>query len=159
MDHTQNTQSGTSTPSTPTPPAGGMPADLLARLTAAGVPLDDLTQAGLVWAEETPPRSLSRQVTLALVELERDRPGSHKTWSPYLRILVDGLPDLCPCACETCSTGPCPCRSGVHANGCLPPAGEDLTAPTATPAPAAGTSTRWSAATSATSPGGPAARR
>ena len=126
MDHTQNTQPGTSTPSTPTPPAGGMPADLLARLTAAGVSLDDLTQAGLVWAEETPPRSLSRQVTLALVELERDRPGSHKTWSPYLRILVDGLPDLCPCACETCSTGPCPCRSGVHANGCLPPAGEDL---------------------------------
>lgn len=124
MDHTHHPQPSTPAPSTP--PSGGLPADLLARLTAAGVSLDDLTHAGLVRAEASPDRSLARQVALALNELERDRPGSYKTWSPYLRILVHGLPDLCPCACETCSTGPCPCHSGTHAPDCLTPSDEDL---------------------------------
>lgn len=67
MDHTHHPQPSTPAPSTPapsTPPSGGLPADLLARLTAAGVSLDDLTHAGLVRAEASPDRSLARQVAL-----------------------------------------------------------------------------------------------
>ena len=74
MNHNPRPSTGT-----PTGSPDDRPIDLLATLAAAGVTLDDLAQVGLVRAEETPTRSLSGQVTRALVELERDRPGSHKT--------------------------------------------------------------------------------
>ncbi|MCW2677416.1 MAG: hypothetical protein JWR70_2456 [Modestobacter sp.] len=34
-------------------------------------------------------------VTEAIAAMRRDLPDSEKTWAPYLRLLVDGLPGLC----------------------------------------------------------------
>lgn len=57
----------------------------------------------------------------ALPALHRDLPDSVKTWGPYLELLIDGLPELCPCPCVTCSTGPCPCTAEGHETSCQMP--------------------------------------
>ncbi|MCF6506582.1 hypothetical protein E9549_04040 [Blastococcus sp. MG754426] len=67
-----------------------------------------------------------KAVAEATTALRQDLPDSEKTWAPYLRLLVDGLPDVCPCPCPACATGPCPCPGGAdgHAGGCTMPEGE-----------------------------------
>jgi hypothetical protein len=64
-----------------------------------------------------------RAVTEAIAAMCRDLPSSVKTWAPYLRLLVDGLPGMCPCPCPNCATGPCPCPGGAggHAEACAMP--------------------------------------
>jgi hypothetical protein len=65
-------------------------------------------------------------VTDAIAAMSRDLPGSVKTWAPYLRLLAEGLPDLCPCPCPACSAGSCPCPGGAegHDGTCAMPADE-----------------------------------
>jgi hypothetical protein len=67
-----------------------------------------------------------QMVSDAVQAMRRDRPRSEKTWAPYLRLLVDGLPQMCPCPCPACAAGPCPCIGGAHghADGCAMPADE-----------------------------------
>lgn len=61
-------------------------------------------------------------VALALPALRRDLPDSVKTWEPYLLLLVDGLPAVCPCPCDGCSAGSCPCTvAGLHDASCTMP--------------------------------------
>ena len=62
----------------------------------------------------------------ALRALKQDLPSSFKTWAPYLQLFVDGLPQLCPCPCTTCASGPCPCGTApeAHASACTMPADE-----------------------------------
>ena len=101
--------------------------ELLARLRAAGLSLSDLATSGLIPPTTAGAPTLAVLVPEALAALKRQSPGTHGTWSPYLNMLIDGLPELCPCPCERCSTGPCPCTSGdAHHSGCTPPAGEQL---------------------------------
>jgi site-specific recombinase XerD len=92
---------------------------ILDRMVAAGFSLEEIEAAGLLPAVSTD-RTVATLVADALTELQRGNPGSHRTWAPYLRILKDGLPDVCPCPCEACATGPCLCSDGHHA-GCTPP--------------------------------------
>ena len=47
-------------------------------------------------------------VTDAIAAMRRDPPDSEKTWAPYLRLLVDGLPGMCPCPCPACERGVLP---------------------------------------------------
>jgi site-specific recombinase XerC len=62
-------------------------------------------------------------VTDALPAMRRDLPDSVKTWGPYLQMLTDGLPGVCPCSCVACSTGTCPCgQLGRHHSTCRMPA-------------------------------------
>jgi site-specific recombinase XerC len=62
----------------------------------------------------------------AITALRQDLPRSEKTWAPYLQLLADGLPDMCPCPCPTCAVGPCPCAGGAdaHTDTCAMPADE-----------------------------------
>ena len=41
-------------------------------------------------------------VSDAVHAMRQERPRSVKTWEPYLQLLVDGLPELCPCSCPAC---------------------------------------------------------
>jgi site-specific recombinase XerD len=65
--------------------------------------------------------------------MHQDLPRSVKTWGPYLQVLSDGLPHLCPCPCPTCASGPCPCDEAAgeggdgHAPTCSMPTGEPHT--------------------------------
>lgn len=104
------------------PRPAGETAEILALLAAADVSVDQLR--GLLTTAS--PVLLSAHVTTALAELKRQSPGSHRTWAPYLLMLADGLPDVCPCPCPVCATGECPCPVGEHAADCAPPTGEDL---------------------------------
>jgi integrase len=63
-------------------------------------------------------------VDLAMQAMRADRPDSVKTWGPYLAVLVDGLPLVCPCPCPVCAVGPCPCAPGAdgHDGSCQMPA-------------------------------------
>jgi hypothetical protein len=62
----------------------------------------------------------------AITAMRQDLPRSEKTWAPYLQLLADGLPDMCPCPCPACAAGPCPCPGGTdgHADACAMPADE-----------------------------------
>ncbi|MBN1092806.1 hypothetical protein JKP75_09700 [Blastococcus sp. TML/M2B] len=77
-----------------------------------------------------PPADVSKKaytVRLAVADavraMRQDLPRSEKTWAPYLQLLVDGLPGMCPCPCPACAVGPCPCPGGVdgHADVCAMP--------------------------------------
>ncbi len=59
----------------------------------------------------------------AITAMRQDLPRSEKTWAPYLQLLVDGMPDMCPCPCPACASGPCPCPGGAdgHADTCAMP--------------------------------------
>ena len=130
MDHTQHTKTQHPDPPHPdpphpTPPAGGMPADLLARLSAAGVSLDDLTQAGLVRPRRLrrapsrvrwPGRWSSSSVTgPAATRRGRRTCGS---WSTASRTCARAPADVLH------RTVPLPQRPPRP--DCLPPLGEDL---------------------------------
>ena len=120
------------TNNTPTAPDTGPTPDgqqtvqqaLLERIAAAGLSLSELEAAGLLTAAAPTQPLLAALVEEGLTRLQRDHPGTYRTWAPYLRILAAGLPNLCPCACATCSSGPCPCAGTGHAAGCAPASGE-----------------------------------
>jgi integrase len=63
-------------------------------------------------------------VPRALADMQRYQPGSYTAWGLYVRLLVDGLPDECPCSCSSCAVGPCPCPESidVHHAMCQPSA-------------------------------------
>ena len=67
--------------------------------------------------------SVEQAVADAVTAMRQDLPRSEKTWAPYLRLLVDGLPGMCPCPCPACAVGPCPCPGGAdgHADACAMP--------------------------------------
>jgi hypothetical protein len=69
---------------------------------------------------------VQQAVTDAIAAMRRDLPASEKTWAPYLRLLADGLPGMCPCPCPACATGPCPCPGGAdgHTEACAMSADE-----------------------------------
>jgi hypothetical protein len=83
-------------------------AAMRARLIAAGLDPEEVA------ATLRGPRNLSVADALAdaLTALRRET-RSYKTWGPYLRILAGGLPEVCPCPCSACSTGPCECAGGA----------------------------------------------
>ncbi len=54
---------------------------------------------------------IRQAVTEAIEAMRTERPDSEKTWAPYLRFLVDGLPDVYPCL--ACATGPCLCPAAT----------------------------------------------
>ncbi|SFK73386.1 hypothetical protein [Geodermatophilus ruber] len=60
-------------------------------------------------------------VAEAITAMRRDPPRSEKTWAPYLQLLVDGMPDMCPCSCPACAAGTCPCPGGAdgHDEACV----------------------------------------
>jgi hypothetical protein len=43
--------------------------------------------------------TVRQAVADAVTAMRQDLPRSEKTWAPYLQLLVDGLPDMCPCPC------------------------------------------------------------
>jgi len=89
-----------------------MRAKLLAQLKAAGLSLADLDILTGPAAVDTTLRALLPE---QMVLLRRDMPGSANTWGPYLQMLRDGLPEVCPCPCPTCAVGPWPGRLGPAA--------------------------------------------
>lgn len=72
-------------------------------------------------------RTIATAVDAALPELKRDKPGTYKTYAPYLRLLVDGLPELCACTCIACSSSACTCTTSPngHADACQPSGATD----------------------------------
>lgn len=67
-----------------------------------------------------------QSVADAIKAMRKHQPRSEKTWAPYLQMLADGLPQMCPCPCPACAYGPCPCPGGTggHHDSCLMPNGE-----------------------------------
>ncbi|MCW2621108.1 MAG: hypothetical protein JWL64_710 [Frankiales bacterium] len=84
----------------------------------------DIVEAMLPAADVPKKAYTVRQaVADAVTAMRQDLPRSEKTWAPYLQLLVDGLPDLCPCPCPACAVNPCPCSGGAdgHADACVMP--------------------------------------
>jgi site-specific recombinase XerC len=113
-----------------TTPAAGTPATsdavreaMRATLLAQGYTAGDIET--LLPAKEEVYR-VRQAVADAATAMRRDLPDSEKTWAPYLRLLVDGLPGMCPCPCPACAVGPCPCPGGAagHSEVCAMPADE-----------------------------------
>ncbi|SDO03451.1 Site-specific recombinase XerC [Klenkia soli] len=90
-----------------------------ATLLAQGFSAADID--GMLGAPRQAVNTIRTAVADATAAMRRELPASLKTWGPYLQVLVDGLPDLCPCPCTTCSTGACPCAAGQHADTCTVP--------------------------------------
>ena len=69
-------------------------AALLAQLTAAGLSLADLS---ILTGHASVDTTLRVMLPTELTRLRRDLPSSVATWGPYLQMLCDGLPKVCPC--------------------------------------------------------------
>lgn len=100
--------------------------DLYARLAAAGITPDDLGTLAAARQQTSPTRTAEVLMHGALKTLERDHPGAYKTWVPYLKAMVEGFDQVCPCSCAVCCTGPCPCAAAGHHDTCVPGRGETI---------------------------------
>jgi hypothetical protein len=99
---------------------------MLALLEKFGFSKEKITALAAALAPATESVWLVRDAVEAGIErMKKDKPSSFKTWAPYLRLHVDGMPGLCFRTCVTCSTGSCPCATGSgHADTCQPPKDE-----------------------------------
>lgn len=100
--------------------------DLRARLAAAGITLEELAALGAAPKQTDTTRTVATLMKGPLATLERDHEGTYGTWSPYLKAMVEGFDGVCPCACPTCSIGPCPCAAGDHHDTCEPGKGDKI---------------------------------
>ena len=78
---------------------------ILLLLDAEGLTIADLEQA-----RHGTPTTVAADLDEALAAMT---PSTRERYAPFLRVLCDGLPEVCWCLCERCSgyvTSTCPCR-------------------------------------------------
>src|SRR5690606_34838859 len=74
-----------------------------------------LTIADLEQARHGTPTTVAADLDEALAAMT---PSTRERYAPFLRVLCDGLPEVCWCLCERCSgyvTSTCPCRKTAAA--------------------------------------------
>ena len=93
-----------------------------AQLQTTGLSPEQIEKALVGMFGRPTARTVSVAVAAALPRLERDNPGTHATYAPYLHLLADGLPEVCACTCAACSGAPCPCTdtANAHSDNCQP---------------------------------------